>query len=90
MIRSTKIVNGVYTLDTSELKYVGIDDESFLLGPPINKLGMIEDLEEELGISVNTLFDIVSGKLYIQIDETKIRGWKQVKDFIEFLKKENK
>lgn len=50
----------------------------------IIKLGILEDIEERIGLSLKTLIDICDDKQKIVIDETKISGvfkdkWKDVK-----------
>ena len=71
------------------------DDKGNLIAPKyskldqvITKLGKLEDIEEELGLSLKTLLDICDNKLSIVVDYEKMtmtilkEDWKDVKIFI--------
>ena len=52
MKRLTKKVNGVYTISKDNLYY----SENGFTGTVPNKLGMLEDVEDKIGISLHLLF----------------------------------
>ena len=51
--------------------YSGIDDT--FEGTPINKLGKLEDIEEELGINLLTLFKALKNGIYVKNRKNEIR-----------------
>lgn len=78
MNRITICKDDIYFPNSKESAYTDI----------VRKLGQLEDIEEELGIDLIILFDIISGKQKIYIEEELFKNtswgknWKDVKCFI--------
>ena len=47
-----------------------LENEIAIIGNPVDKLGQLEDIEEELGIDLITLFEALKNKVYSKHPET--------------------
>lgn len=52
--------------DKKNYPYVYSEIEDYFEGEPINKLGQLEDIEEELGIDLTTLFKALKNGIYVK------------------------
>lgn len=62
MRETKKLINGDYVIDT----YVSLNEP---FKTPINKLGQLEDIEEELGIDLATLFKALKNGIYEKFED---------------------